>query len=460
MKTRSRIILLISSVIFGLIIAFVSVIYIFISQYSFTDFYKRLEIRSFSTARSELDTEKTGDLIREFKGEYLEELVNEEQFIIQLEKGKSRKELALEHNLPVQLVRDISKKTPGIYQKENTFYCGIYFLSENKIPYLVITSAHNYYYEHHMNYLRSIIFISVLVSSVIIILLSYWLSKRMINPIKNITQQVANIGSDKLYLRLEYKDQDDEMSELANAFNTMLDRLETSFETQSNFISNASHELNTPLTSIIGEADVTLTRIRSTEEYVEALNNILMEAEKLNKKTKALLFLAQTAFNGKALVFKLVRVDQLILDVKETMNRIYPDNNVNIDFSMLPDSPMKLKISGNEQLLHLALSNIVLNAYKYSNNQPVTISLGMSADMLIIFVKDTGIGIPENEIKFIYDPFFRASNTTNFEGYGIGLPLTRNIIKIHNGELKVRSEVNKGTLIEIRLPKKFVGDTQ
>jgi signal transduction histidine kinase len=256
-------------------------------------------------------------------------------------------------------------------------------------------------------------------------------------------------------LRLEYNDEDDEMSELAHNFNDMLDRLETSFESQSNFISNASHELNTPLTSIIGEADVTLTRIRSTEEYVEALNNILMEAEKLNKKTKALLFLAQTAFNGKALEFKLVRVDQLILDVKETMNRIHPDNKVTIDFSLLPDNPLKLKISGNEQLLHLALSNIVLNAYKYSNNQPVIVSLGMSYDMLIIIVKDTGIGIPENEIKFIYDPFFRASNTTNYEGYGIGLPLTRNIIKIHKGILNVNSTVFKGTTIEIRLPKKY-----
>ncbi len=457
MKTRSRIILLISSVIFGLIVAFVSVIYVFISDYSFTDFYKRLEIRSFSTARSELDSNNSGDLIREFKGEYLEELVNEEQFIIQLESGKSRQELADENNLPVQLLKSISKASSGTYQKDNTFYCGIYFLSENNVPYLVITSAHNYYYEHHMNYLRSIIFISLLISSVIIVLLSYWLSRRMIVPVKNITQQVANIGSDKLYLRLEYKDQDYEMSELANAFNNMLDRLETSFETQSNFISNASHELNTPLTSIIGEADVALTRIRSTEEYVESLNSILVEAEKLNKKTKALLFLAQTAFNGKQLVFKLVRVDQLIMDVKETVNRLHPDNKVHIDFSLLPDSPMKLKISGNEQLLHLALCNIVLNAYKYSNNQLVTISLGMSSDKLIIFVTDTGIGIPEDEIKFIYDPFFRASNTTNFEGYGIGLPLTRNIIKIHNGEIKVNSVVNKGTVIEIRLPKKFAG---
>lgn len=455
MKTRSRIIVLISSIIFILIVAFVSVIYIFISQYSYTDFYKRLEIRSFSTAKSELDSETSGKLIKAFKGEFLEELENEKQYIIELN-GESRKELAKKHNLPEQLLVSIKRSASTMYQEKNTFYCGIYFMSKKNVPYLVITSANNYYYEHHMNHLRSIILISVSVSVIVILLLAYWLSKRIINPVKRITEQVANIGTDKLYLRLNHPHKDDEMSDLANAFNTMLDRLETSFETQSNFISNASHELNTPLTSIIGEADVALTRERSKEEYIEALNNILIEAEKLNKKTKALLFLAQTAFNGQQLVFTTIRVDQLIMDVKETMNKIHPDNQVNIDFSLLPDSPMQLKIDGNEQLLHLALSNIVLNAYKYSNNQPVTVSLGTTANFIIIIVKDLGIGIPEDEIKFIYDPFFRASNTSNFEGYGIGLPLTRNIVKIHNGELNLNSNVNKGTVFEIRLPKKFI----
>ena len=454
MKTRQRIIALISSVIFIIIVAFVSVIYLFIARYSFTDFYKRLEIRSYSTARSELDSEYTGDLIREFKGEYLEQLVNEKQYIIELD-GDSRQQLARQYNLPEQLLRGITKDASYMYQENNTFYCGIYFLNASNKPYLVITSAHNYYYEHHMNYLRSIIFISIFVSLGVILLLSYWVSKRIIQPVKRITEQVANIGTDKLYLRLDQFNNEDEMNDLANAFNNMLDRLETSFETQSNFISNASHELNTPLTSIIGEADVALTRERSTEEYVESLKKILNEAEKLNKKTKALLFLAQTAFNGKELKFSLIRIDQLIMDVKETMNRIHPDNKVVIDFSLLPENPMQLKIDGNEQLLHLALSNLVLNAYKYSNNQTVTVSLGTTATMVIILVKDVGIGIPNNEIQYIYDPFFRASNTSSFEGYGIGLPLTRNIVKIHKGELKLTSEINQGTICEIRIPKKF-----
>lgn len=457
MKTRTKIIALISSVFFLLILAFVVVIYVFISEYSYTDFYKRLEIRSYSTARGELDNENSADLIRKFKGEYLEKLDNEKHYIIPLNEGLSKKELSKKYHVPMELLKSIGKKTSGNYQDGKTFYCGIYFVDDLKVPHYVITSAHNYYYEHHMNYMRFVISMTVLVSLVVILLLSFWLSRQMINPIKNITMNVAEIGSDNLHLRLKQDSKhEDEMSQLVSAFNNMLDRLETSFETQNNFISNASHELNTPLTTIIGEADVALTRIRSTEEYVEALSSILMQAEKLNKKTKALLFLAQTAFNGKALVFKRIRIDQLILDVHDTMNRIHPDNKIQIDFSLLPDSPEKLKLIGNEQLLHLALSNVILNGYKYSNNEIVTVSLALADNKIIIIVQDKGIGIPENELKFIYDPFFRASNTSNFEGYGIGLPLTRNIIKIHQGEMIVKSKENKGTVVEIRIPQKSV----
>src|SRR5690606_6759004 len=185
--------------------------------------------------------------------------------------------------------------------------------------------------------------------------------------------------------------------------------LETSFETQKNFISNASHELNTPLTSIIAEADIALSRERDIEEYKSSLQNIMMEAEKLETKTKALLFLAQTGYNGKAQKFDKIRVDQLILDVRETVQKINSDFKISLDFSLLPESPVKLKIKGNEQLLHLAISNILVNGCKYSDKQTVQLALGASDKEVIIVVKDKGIGIPNNELKYIYDPYFRAS---------------------------------------------------
>lgn len=305
---------------------------------------------------------------------------------------------------------------------------------------------------HHNDYLRKAVVLALSCSVLFLAIIFIFLSRYVFQPLQKISQRVRDIGSENLHLRLDVQNKNDEMGELSNTFNDMLNRLETAFETQNNFISNASHELRTPLTAIIGEADVCLSKQRTPQEYIETISIILDEAEKLDKKTKALLFLAQTGFNGKTLAFNRIRIDQLLWDVKETVERINPQSKIHIDMSLLPADPMKLKVNGNEQLLHLAFSNIISNACKYSNFQQVNISIGVSNTHMIVVVRDKGIGIPKEELPYIYDPFFRASNTKKYEGYGIGLPLARNIIRIHKGELVVSSEAEQGTTVQIKLP--------
>jgi signal transduction histidine kinase len=232
----------------------------------------------------------------------------------------------------------------------------------------------------------------------------------------------------------------------------MLDRLETAFETQNNFVSNASHELGTPLTAIIGEAELALNKRRPEDEYRQSLQVILHEAERLEHITKSLLNLAQTGFDGKKQSLERIRTDELIFTVKETIDKINPENRVEIDYTMLPEEEDKLVVLGNVQLLQLALSNIVQNACKYSDNRPASIALAATDKNNVIIIKDTGIGIPSQDLPFIYDPFFRASNTDGYKGYGIGLPLARNIIRLHGGNIIVNSQQHLGTEIRITLP--------
>jgi signal transduction histidine kinase len=451
MKTRSKIVLILVSIFLSLILLFSGFIYFFISRYSFQDFYERLETRSISTAKSELEDHSDTKWVKRFKKEYLQRLPEERNYILEVKPHSLLESLARRHKLPAGLLLEIDQNKLGTYRENSVLYCGIRYDTHGK-TYFVITSARNYYFLHYMAYLRTLLVVSISASMILVVLISYWVSRKLITPIRRITDQMNHIGTENLNLRLEGAEAKDELGELVLTFNNMLDRLETSFETQNNFISNASHELNTPLTSIIGEADVALTRSRSEAEYVETLQNILEEAEKLDKKTKALLFLAQTGFNGKAMQLNKVRMDQLVLDVQGTINRIYPDNQVRLDFSLLPEDPMLLKVHGNEQLLHLAVSNIIVNACKYSSNSEVSVSLSHVEGFVVLRVQDLGIGIPAQEIRYIYDPFFRASNTGNFEGYGIGLPLTRNIVRLHKGEMQVRSASGSGTEVEIRIP--------
>ncbi|WP_215224007.1 sensor histidine kinase [Echinicola shivajiensis] len=452
MKVQNKIIYILIVIFVSYTLLFSGFIYYSISNYAFTDFYKRLEIRAITTAKSQLESESDVNIIKELRQEYLEKLQDEEIRIYPLE---GKKELPLNSDLSkykVSFLDEVLTEGKANYNDQRTYYYGTVYTSTSNEDYLVIVSAENYFITHHVLYLRNLLFTSLVIALIIILVVSIMFSRRIIKPINDIIDKVKEISSDNLHLRLAApKENDDTVSKLTQTFNDMLNRLETSFETQKNFISNASHELNTPLTSIIGEADVTLSKIRKPEEYINSLQTILEEAEKLNKKTKALLLLAQTGFDGKVQKFKKLRIDQLILDVIDTCEKINPGSKICLDFSLLPENPELLKINANEALLHLAISNIILNGCKYSDGKPVQVALGVADKEIILIVKDDGIGIPEEELKFIYDPYFRASNTKNYEGYGIGLPLARNIVKIHKGDLSVSSAANKGTTVQISL---------
>ncbi len=452
MRTQTKIAIIFFLVSLSAIILLSASVYFFVIRYSFTDFYKRLEIRGVVTAKAELDNEEASlSVLQEVRRMHLEKLPEEKEHFFEIVPGKNFEKEAIQLNLPLSFFETVIETGEATYQYNNTFFTGIKYEGK-KGAYVVIVSADNYYNSHHITYLRNIFLIGIIIASVFALSISIVFSKHIFTPVKEINDRVKEISSQSLHLRLESSKVNDEISALETTFNNMLDRLETAFETQNNFISNASHELSTPLTTIIGEADVTLSKDRQPNEYVESIKIIQTEAERLEKITRSLLFLAQTGFTGQVQKYDKIRTDQLLWDVKNTIDKINPKNKVQLNLSLMPDSPEKLKIKGNEQLLLLAISNIVINACKYSNNQLVTISIGTSHDKVIIVVKDQGIGIPEGELKFIYDPFFRASNTKDYEGYGIGLPLTRNIVKLHNGEIMVSSKVNEGTTVQLTFP--------
>jgi signal transduction histidine kinase len=453
MNTQTKTALLFMLPLVAILTLFSGVVYYAVKNYSQNDFFGLLEIRAITAAKAELDDDTTikQNELKELREKFFAKLPQERDYFFAVENNPSFQDESDSLQLPASFFKEIVSKQKANHQKQHIFYKGILYKS-SKGPYIVIVSAENYYEVHHAAFLKRTLFISILAALIVSGLISWYFSNYVFRPLRHITQQVEQISSENLHLRLDENNRNQELKALAHTFNHMLDRIETSFETQNNFISNASHELRTPLTAIIGEADVILSKVRKPEEYMESIRVILDEAEKLDSKTKALLFLAQTGFNGKVQKFEKVRMDQLLMDVKETIEKINPKSKIVLDMSLLPENPMLIKVNGNEQLLHLAFSNIISNACKYSDCKPVKVSLGASDSRVIIVVTDQGIGIPENELKYIYDPFFRASNTKNYEGYGIGLPLSRNIIRMHHGELKVNSLKDTGTIVQVNLP--------
>ncbi|MFN3752724.1 ATP-binding protein [Flavobacterium sp.] len=409
-----------------------------------------LEARANKVARENIDAVSLGKNLL-LNNESAEKLPHEKDFFIPINDKLDISAEAKKVGIKESFFSDVVQKGSAEFVTKQYLYKGIRYKSKSG-DFIVITAAENYFEINQAENLINTLLFAMGIASLLLLYIAFYFSKNIFKPISAITERVKEISSENLHLRLNENNTNDELNQLTMTFNNMLDRIETSFETQNNFISNASHELRTPLTAIIGETDVVLSKPRQVDDYVESLKIILQEAEKLDNKTKALLFLAQTGFNGKVQKFDKVRIDQLLWDVKENLESMNSKNKIYLDMDLLPENPMKLKVNGNVQLLHLAFSNIISNGCKYSDFNTVTVSIGASDDFVYIVINDTGIGIPEDEIQYIYDPFFRASNTKNYEGYGIGLPLTRNIIRMHHGKIFVNSVQEQGTTVQITIP--------
>lgn len=444
-KFKATLLFITPLLIFFIIISFL--VYNQLSEYSRNDLYDLLTYRNKLVASYEFSVEN-----ETFKyNKNSEKLYGERDYVFKINSFQEINVLADSLNLDPNFIKQVYKNSTYFYNTDKQYFYGkVYDFNYKK--YIIITSANNYF-GNHLDYLRRVFYYYLLAYTLIIFIYYYFYEKNIYQPIKQIIEQVKQITTNNLNERLNENHRIKELNKLSKTFNNMLIRLETSFETQKNFVSNASHELRTPLTSIIGEADVALSKIRTPETYIESLKIIIEEAEKLDSKTKALLFLAQTSYtNNQTQKFDKTRIDQVLMDVKETILSIIPNAKINIDLTLLPENPWLIKVNGNNQLLHLAFSNLVSNACKYSNNQMVNIALGSSENKVYVIIKDLGIGIPESEIKHIYEPFFRASNTKKYEGFGIGMPLVYNIVKLHKGKIVVHSIENKGTTIEVTFP--------
>ncbi|QNR85514.1 HAMP domain-containing histidine kinase [Pedobacter riviphilus] len=437
---------ILSAIIISLLSGFV---WYFSNDFAFEDFYKRLEARVNIAAQIKLYEDGNNKVYARMRNQYLERLPSEKEYIIEAGKTPGK----VDRELPPTFYDRIKAGYMARYRVENHFYAGKYF-KYNDNGYIVIVSANDPFGFRELKDLQRILIIGFFLSVILSFVVGWKFSNYMLMPLRNIIKSVKKIKAENLHLRLDVKKGNDEMSQLAQTFNNMLNRLETAFETQNNFISNASHELRTPLTIISAEVELAMKSTEDTAKQEKALAKIKDEAERLEHILTSLLGLAQSGFNGKNQPWEEVRMDELLWEIKESVNQVHPNSKIEIDFTKLPDDEELLTLRANKNLMKLAISNIVNNACKYSNENLVNISIESNANMLSIAVTDKGIGIPQTDIQHIFEPFYRASNTNDFKGYGVGLPLSLNIIRLHRGSIAIKSQEGIGSEIKVLLPTK------
>lgn len=454
MKIGNRLALQFTVFFAVVIISILSVTYLLARNFTLRDFYIRLEERAYIVSQYFLEEDELNKTLYEpyiakFRQSLQREIVqiynsnNENQFV-----GRNQAE-----SFSIDTLNLIRTRNRLHFTRSDRQFAGIFY-RDNQGDFVIIVSAEDLEGKAKLKNLLLIMCTCFLASLLIIFSLGKYFSIKALSPISNIVRQVNKISLSNLGVRIPEQKNKDELNDLATTFNKMLSRLESSFELQKNFLTNASHELRTPVTAAISEIEVMLSRERSTSEYESSLSSMLYELNSLKDIINNLLDLALVSSDKSIIELTNERVDELLWDVREEILMTDKEALINIRYIDLPEDQSLLVIKGNGRLLKIALKNIIRNACKFSGNKEVICEMivDRTESKIHLNIIDSGIGIPEKDLKNIFQIFYRSDNARNYSGHGIGLVLSEKIISMHGGSISVSSVVGKGTTICIIFP--------
>lgn len=278
----------------------------------------------------------------------------------------------------------------------------------------------------------------------------FFLARKALKPVDEIRRAALRISSANLDERIEVGDRKDELGKLANTFNEMIARLRDAFKRINQFSADVSHELKTPLTIMKGEAEVALRKERTKEEYQKLLKSHLEEIDRMTKIIEDLLFLSKAETAIASLRKEYVNMRVLLLDICRDLSLLGERKGVKLIVEDIPD----VSFFGDELKLRRMFSNIIENGIKYTNTGGmVQIFSEIENGNLLVHIKDTGIGIPKEDLNYIFDRFYRVDRARKREsGTGLGLSISKRIAELHGGTISVKSEIQKGSLFTVKLP--------
>jgi signal transduction histidine kinase len=405
-----------------------------------SDFYGHLMDRANVAAQLYLEADEiSADSLSHVRERYLQPLSHE---VVRLYDDKNAASFIKDKNQvwASPVINAVRKHKQMQFTEGSRQTVGIYY-NDNQGNFVILVSAIDFQGDKRLNDLIESMAILLLSVTAGLFVISRWFAQKALEPI------------DKVSLRVDEGDGKDEISALAHNFNQLLEHLENAFELQQTFVINASHELRTPITTIIGEIEIALHKLRTNAEYEQVLQSVLTDAERLNETITSLLELANVDMNYTQPALKPVAIDELIWELSDYWTEKIGKNFLNINILNLPDDHEKLQVLANKSLLTIAFNNIIGNAFKFSGNKPVQCDLYADEKCIIIKITDQGIGIMPDEMEKVFQSFFRGTNVKGYHGNGIGLYVTYKIISLFNGTIAVSSVPDRNTTVTIQFKK-------
>lgn len=285
------------------------------------------------------------------------------------------------------------------------------------------------------------------------LLIVYWITGKMLRPLYRLTDSIRIIDEKHLHKRLEKVPSTEEIDQLTRSFNSMMDRLEESFLVQKRFAANAAHELKTPLAVMkTGLQVLKIDDEPSLEDYEEVTDGMEQSLDRLINTVNSLMFLAD---EGLAEEFESNSLGKLLETAVQQLAGKAEEKKVSV-YMQCGDS----SIIGSQTLLYRMFYNIIENAIKYNKEGgEIYVKAEQKDQTVTVHIKDTGVGMEPEDIKYIFDPFYRAdkSRSQQIQGSGLGMSIVKLIVGRCRGDIRIESEPDAGTTVEVQLPVNTAG---
>ncbi|RRQ23831.1 HAMP domain-containing protein [Guyparkeria sp. SCN-R1] len=358
---------------------------------------------------------------------------------------------------PADRIRALAEgKTPSVisWQADESRYRGLVKRIEPEladIDSLIVTAAINI--DHHdrfMDRYSRTLFVFIPIATVFSGLLGWWAARRGLSPLRLIQERAAAVTASQLSQRLPEDSVPRELTGLTHELNCMLDRLEEAFRRLSNFSSDLAHEMRTPVSNLLTQTQVVLSRSRSAAEYQEVLASSAEELDRLSRVISDMLFLAKAENGMSTPSTQELRLDEEIADLFEFYDALAEEEGVSLT------SSGRAVVRGNRLMLRRALSNLLSNALRHSRpGGHVGVFIRDRDGTVELTVENEGAAIPAEELPRLFDRFYRgdpARSRDDTAGVGLGLAITQALIRAHSGT--IRAESGKGvTRFVVELPR-------
>lgn len=443
MKLKHRLALY-SVVIFSIIILIVSTIIYF-------SFYTEMEKKEFKSLQNKtllasiyyLEKDELPVLEHNnVQSQLIKTISRKNILIIDQNNKKYNGNMSSNKDISTNFIENIRANKSDFFTSKDFFYNGIFY-RDNEGDFVVITRESKQEFNEQMQSLLQILISVSLVGLIFIYLCSNFLGVIAYEPITKIIEQIKERDAKNFTEPLKLNKSYAEIEDLIKTYNHFIDRMAQTFNVQKNFIDYVSHELRTPITALLGTLEVTNHKKRTLEDYENVIVQLKQYTNDLQETLDQMMLLSgdKTSFE-----FSQIRIDEVVWQVIENAI-LYHEARINVDLQV--ENNQLLTIQGNEKLLEVALNNLVSNAIKYSNNQPILVQFLEINHRLQIHISDLGIGILETDIKQIKQNFFRGKNTQDFQGKGIGLSMANIIFTLHQIDIEIVPNKPKGTIVKL-----------